>query len=180
VRYVHCRPLWLDRRGAKRAGSPSQVLASPLSQSARGGERLAVLLQRDCDLVDCPLTVPLRAPIIEPLQAGDLDICIAARRENLRRVAVKALSLPNLRHTFASLLIAGGANVSHVQGQPGHASPDITLRVYTHEFNKAAHEETTRAALDAVAGNSLVTSAAKAEEASVVPLAAFQGKTKGA
>jgi integrase len=94
-------------------------------------------------------------------------------QEAVRRFASKRARLRephprfhDLRHPFTSLLMAGGANASHVQGQLGHAGPGHALRIYTHEFNKAAHEETTRAALDAVAGNSLVTSAPKTEERS--------------
>jgi hypothetical protein len=31
-------------------------------------------------------------------------------------------------------LIAGGADIAHVSGQLGHASPVITLRIYAHEY----------------------------------------------
>lgn len=44
----------------------------------------------------------------------------------------------DLRHTFASLLIAQGTNVVFVSQQLGHASPEITLRVYAHLFDRAA------------------------------------------
>jgi integrase len=61
----------------------------------------------------------------------------------------------DLRHTFASLLIAGGADVVHVSRQLGHADPAITLRVYADEFAAADHAERTRALLDAAVGNTL-------------------------
>jgi integrase len=35
----------------------------------------------------------------------------------------------DLRDTFASLLIAGGADIVHVSRQLGHSDPAITLRV---------------------------------------------------
>jgi integrase len=38
----------------------------------------------------------------------------------------------DLRHFFASALIAGGASVKQVQVVMGHSSPVITLRVYAH------------------------------------------------
>ena len=41
-----------------------------------------------------------------------------------------------LRHTCASLLIADGATILQVQGQLRHASPEITLKVYSHLFPK--------------------------------------------
>jgi hypothetical protein len=53
-----------------------------------------------------------------------------------------------LRHTFASLLIAEGASVVFVSRQLGHASADITLRVYAHLFDRAAHAERARSALE--------------------------------
>lgn len=37
-----------------------------------------------------------------------------------------------LRHTFATLAIAAGWDVKTVQGTLGHATPDMTLRVYAH------------------------------------------------
>jgi hypothetical protein len=56
------------------------------------------------------------------------------------------------------LLIGSGANVSFVSQQLGHKSPDITLKVYTHEFNRAEHEETTWRLLEESFGSSLVAS----------------------
>jgi integrase len=43
-----------------------------------------------------------------------------------------AFTAHDLRHFFASGLIAGGASVKQVQVVLGHASPVITLRVYSH------------------------------------------------
>ncbi|MCE5335679.1 MAG: tyrosine-type recombinase/integrase [Desulfobacteraceae bacterium] len=47
----------------------------------------------------------------------------------------------DLRHTYASLLIAQGENIKYIQKQLGHSSPMVTLNVYTHlmeECNQAA------------------------------------------
>ena len=55
----------------------------------------------------------------------------------------------DLRHTFASLLVAQGLNVVYVSRQLGHASPDITLRVYSHLFDQAEHGQRASAALEA-------------------------------
>jgi integrase len=89
----------------------------------------------------------------------------------------------DLRHTFASLLIAQGANVVYVSGQLGHASSDITLRVYAHLFASAEHGDKTRALLEAEFGNSVVTGASrtvkKQTEAQVLDLAeAAANRTK--
>ena len=42
------------------------------------------------------------------------------------------ISNHDLRHTYASALISGGASVKQVQLALGHESPAITLRIYTH------------------------------------------------
>ncbi len=60
------------------------------------------------------------------------------------------LRFHDLRHTFASLLIAEGLNVVFVSRQMGHASPDITLRVYAHVWDSVEHAGKASAALDAV------------------------------
>ena len=47
-----------------------------------------------------------------------------------------ALNVHSLRHTNASLLIAGGADVPTVAGLLGHSQPSTTLDIYTHAFDK--------------------------------------------
>ena len=53
----------------------------------------------------------------------------------------------DFRHTFASMLISAGADVVTVSRQLGHASPDITLRVYAHLFDAHRHADRTRTLL---------------------------------
>lgn len=50
----------------------------------------------------------------------------------------------DLRHTFASLAISAGANVKVVQNAMGHASADITLRVYSGLFDTDLDQIATR------------------------------------
>jgi integrase len=54
----------------------------------------------------------------------------------LDRAKLRRVNIHSLRHSFASALIMGGAAVSEVQSLLGHASPAITLRIYTHWFKK--------------------------------------------
>jgi integrase len=75
-------------------------------------------------------------------------LSVAAERAGLNGGDRPNLRFHDLRHTFASLLIAEGANIVFVSRQLGHASPDITLRVYAHLFDRAAHAEHTRQALE--------------------------------
>jgi integrase len=59
-------------------------------------------------------------------------------REKVVRPALRAAGLPetlrtyDLRHSHASLLIDGGANLIAVAQRMGHSDPSVTLRVYGH------------------------------------------------
>ncbi|MGH7779013.1 MAG: tyrosine-type recombinase/integrase [Candidatus Binataceae bacterium] len=52
----------------------------------------------------------------------------------LRHAGLRRVNMHSLRHSFASALIMGGAAVTEVQSLLGHASPAITLRIYSHWF----------------------------------------------
>jgi len=58
--------------------------------------------------------------------------------------AVPRLRVHDLRHTFASLLIAEGLDVVFVSRQLGHASTSVTLNVYAHLFDRKNHAERAR------------------------------------
>ena len=60
------------------------------------------------------------------------------------RVGMGAFTLHDLRHYFASGLIASGCDVVTVQHALGHSSPSITLNTYSHLWPKA--EDRTRSA----------------------------------
>jgi integrase len=59
----------------------------------------------------------------------------AVMRAALNREGEPTLTFRDLRHVFASILIADGANVVQIARQMGHASPSITLNVYAHLFD---------------------------------------------
>jgi integrase len=61
----------------------------------------------------------------------------------------------DMRHTAASLMIAEGAPVTWVANQLGHANPAITLRLYAHLFDKARHDATMNARMEASFGTLL-------------------------
>jgi len=93
------------------------------------------------------------------------------------------LRFHDLRHTFASLLVAEGLNVVFVSRQLGHASPDITLRVYAHLFDRAEHASRASAALEASFGgllgvNERSTGARNEAKAEVLEMASASGKGK--
>ncbi|HVN90884.1 MAG TPA: tyrosine-type recombinase/integrase [Candidatus Binataceae bacterium] len=55
----------------------------------------------------------------------------------LRRAGLRRVNFHSVRHSRASALIAAGAPVTEVQHRLGHASPAITLKVYSHWFKGA-------------------------------------------
>lgn len=77
------------------------------------------------------------------------------------------LRFHDLRHTFASLLIAEGANVVFVSRQLGDANPRITLGVYAHLFDAAEHGERAREALERSFGRVAAVGGAATERAAV-------------
>ncbi|WSY86999.1 site-specific integrase [Streptomyces sp. NBC_00876] len=74
----------------------------------------------------------------------------AAVREGRKPVVLPHLVTHDLRHFYASALIAGGASVKQVQMVLGHASAVITLRIYAHLW--PGEEDRTRSVMDAVLG----------------------------
>lgn len=65
-------------------------------------------------------------------------------RETRKLAGLEAFTLHDLRHFYASGLIAAGCDVVTVQHALGHSSPTITLNTYSHLWPKA--EDRTRAA----------------------------------
>jgi len=98
--------------------------------------------------LDADLATMLRVWKLQcPATPGDLVFPAAdgrpIRRSNalryglwpaLRRAELRRVNMHSLRHSFASALIMGGAAVTEVQSLLGHASPAITLRIYSHWF----------------------------------------------
>jgi len=53
-------------------------------------------------------------------------------RKALKDAGIPQIRFHDLRHTYASLLLAQGENVKYIQTQMGHSSPTVTLNVYAH------------------------------------------------
>lgn len=73
-------------------------------------------------------------------------------RRGLERAGIERLTLHELRHTFASILIGQGFDVTFVADQLGHADPGITLRVYAKLFDPASRRDEARARLEQAFG----------------------------
>jgi len=50
----------------------------------------------------------------------------------LHKAGLRHIRFHDLRHTYASLLLANGAPITYVSNQMGHANSQITLKVYCH------------------------------------------------
>jgi integrase len=71
----------------------------------------------------------------------------------LDKAGLQPVRWHDLRHTFASLLIAGGANITFVSRQLGHTSSQVTLNVYAHLLDREEHAQRTRAMLEEMLGS---------------------------
>lgn len=74
----------------------------------------------------------------------------AAKKAERAPVTLAKIDTHDLRHYFASLLIAGGASPKQVQAALGHSSAVVTLRVYSHLW--PGDEDRTRSIVDASLG----------------------------
>lgn len=70
------------------------------------------------------------------------------RRQRQRGRAARRVQVPRLRHYFASLLIAHGADVKAVQARLRHGSGKTTLDTYGHLWPDK--DESTKAIVDGV------------------------------
>lgn len=62
---------------------------------------------------------------------------------------VERTSFHTLRHTYASLLIGQGEDVTYVSNQLGHANPAITLKIYAKLWEPESRKKQARERLDA-------------------------------
>ncbi len=77
----------------------------------------------------------------------------------LRRAGIRQVRYHDLRHSFASNLLAAGVDVVTVSKALGHANVHITLTTYAHAVPKARHGASDRmAALMGQSGNKMETS----------------------
>ncbi|MFJ1549496.1 tyrosine-type recombinase/integrase [Streptomyces sp. NPDC088246] len=83
----------------------------------------------------------------EPVRKSLIDSAI---KTICKKAGVEPRRWHELRHHYASVLIAGGENPKAVQKRLGHKDVMTTLRTYAHLFAEA--EERTRDVLDAAWG----------------------------
>jgi integrase len=59
----------------------------------------------------------------------------------LRKAGLREIRFHDLRHTYASMLLAQGEPVTYVSRQLGHSNPQITLRIYAHWIPNESQRE---------------------------------------
>jgi integrase len=121
---------------------------------------------RDVVLADYVVSM-LREYRIRQLAAGEAGpddrvfrISSASMYQAFKKIRSRAglgseVTWHTMRHTFASLGIRARVDTVFLSRQLGHSSPDITLRVYTHECDQMSHADETRDALQAQIGRIL-------------------------
>jgi integrase len=132
----------LFKRPKSRTGRRWVPLAAP-AQAALARHREAQREEReffggdydDHDLVFCRADgVPLRP-----------DRVTAAFEDHVKACGLPVIRLHDARHGACSLLLAGGVPIEVVQMILGHASPDITRRIYEHLLRKITAEQVEKA-----------------------------------
>jgi integrase len=88
---------------------------------------------------------------------GHRNVARSALDPALERAGLPPMRWHDLRHGFASMLIAQGRSDVFVAGQLGHANANITRSIYGHLFDQTEHAERMRADLEAAYGNALET-----------------------
>jgi integrase len=94
-------------------------------------------------------------PVFASATGGVLDRRNMTRRgveAAAKRAGLTAVSMHVLRHTYASVLIAGGCNVKYAQQQLGHTSASMTLDTYATLWEQAGQAEKATAAMEAQFG----------------------------
>jgi integrase len=125
---------WYQKRSAPK--EIRWVLASPKTKtSVRNVDLPADLLE---DLFRCVAGLPDQEPdrLLFPSAAGTpLDrknVVDRVFKKALTRAGLRSLRWHDLRHPYASLQLAAGANIKYLSIQMGHASVQITLDRYSH------------------------------------------------
>lgn len=89
----------------------------------------------------------------------------------LRRASLRRIRFHDLRHTFASLLLANGEDIVRVSRLLGHASPHVTLTVYSHMLPKEHYGSADRLSRLVYGTDSTVRTASSMSGSHMAPLA---------
>ena len=129
-------------RGVERIGNTGLAIVAPKSMKARRllemPPKLAMLLtalRAQRVETECPFV--FQNDLGGPL---DPDAIYDVLHTAQNKAGVRRFGLHGLRHLFASLLVASGADVKFAQDRLGHASASTTLDIYSHAITKRGRE----------------------------------------
>lgn len=88
-------------------------------------------------------------------KADKANILTRVLKPALATAGIQHTTLHELRHTFASILISEGMDITFVANQLGHSDPSITLRVYAHLYEPEARKTEAREKLQTAFGGLL-------------------------
>lgn len=130
----------------KRSFNHGQFFAPKTKQSIRAIDIAPTLLQA---LASWKLaSVPNEKELVFANEVGQpLNYSNMVQRhffKALKDAEIERIRFHDLRHTYASLLLAQGENIKYVQTQLGHSSPTVTLNVYAHLMEKENQEAVCR------------------------------------
>lgn len=132
------------RRQAYRTGKTAPLKTTKATRTVLLTPALSQLLRQHRlrsahSLADNFVFAPSGWPTYAPDVIRTCGLHTAVKRTSLDQPDKPRFRFHDLRHTYASLLIAQGVNVAFVSRQLGHASITTTLNVYTHLFDHAEH-----------------------------------------
>jgi integrase len=135
----------------------SVVVVGKSKTKAGEGREVVVIPSLAARLLEHKLETPFAAPtdLVFPTASGaarDRRNVLRWAPEPARSAIGSMITLHGLRHTFASLLIGQGFDVTFVANQLGHANPAITLKVYARLFDPASRKDEARTKLEAAFG----------------------------
>lgn len=90
----------------------------------------------------------------------------------LKKAELRAIRIHDLRHTFASILIAAAHNLKYIQNQMGHSSIKVTMDLYGHLMPEV-YVGAAKKSEDFVFGNVTVTDKEKGVTLEAQPLNMF-------
>lgn len=96
---------------------------------------------------------------------GHYDLVTRHFEKALKTAGLQRIRFHDLRHTYASLLLAQGESVKYIQVQMGHSTPTVTLNVYAHLMKSENQEAAVRLenAIFQATGHNLVTKEEKGQ-----------------
>lgn len=123
------------RAGSPRACSTRAVVMMPALGRMLAQHRLASAFSGETD----PVFATARGTTMNRDNVRSRILAPAVEGAELNGQGRPRLRTHDLRHTFASLLIAGSASIVFVASQLGHSSPTVTLSTYAHLFDERDH-----------------------------------------